>query len=57
MTDRYLLLKGKAMASWKDVDEEWKYNYVSLMLDYECMLMNLTKQSTRRYSIIIDVIF
>lgn len=49
MTDRYLLLKEKAVASWKDVDEEGKYNCVLLMLDYECMLMNLTEQSIQLY--------
>lgn len=57
MTDGYLLLKEKAMASWKGVHEKGKYNCVSLMLNYECMLTNLTEQSIQLYSVIIDVIF
>lgn len=56
MTDGNLLLKEKVMASWKDMDEEAKYNCVSLMLDYECTLINLTEQKIQLYSVIIDVI-
>lgn len=55
--DRYLLLKEKAVASWKVVDEEGKYNCVSLMLEYECTLMNLTEQSIQLCSVIVDVTF
>lgn len=56
-TDGHLLLEEKAMASWKDVDEEGKDNGVSLMLDYECTSINLTEQCAQLHSIIIDVIF
>lgn len=40
------------MAFWKDVDEEFKYNLVSLMLDYECIVMDLTKQSNYTQSLL-----
>lgn len=57
MTGGYVILKDKAMASWKDEDEEDKHNCIPIMLEYECMLMNLTEQSIQLLSVIINVNF